>query len=216
MASVSPPRSCLPASEMVVAKSWTPDARESLPVRPSPLSESVRLLNSLASWVPSESRGLAISPVSASDLSSAFRFSNWKFKTTTPAMITSPMATSRTVWVTMEQVWQRVLNWIFSISECSSGAISISTSSSCPCVPITGSAALASIGASCDIEATGSTGLSYAGFFKLITVQEVKACLAAALSSSRRDGWMKKRTLSCAALCFYSRRRRHRRRRPDQ
>ena len=38
----------MPASEMVVAKSWTPDARESLPVRPSPLSESVRSSEKLA------------------------------------------------------------------------------------------------------------------------------------------------------------------------
>ena len=79
---------------------------------------------------------------------------------------------------------------------------SISTSSSCPCVPITGSAALASIGASCDIEATGSTGLSYAGFFTLITLQEVKALSRCCplVSSSR---WMDEETnalVRCALL----------------
>ena len=69
--------------------------------------------------------------------------------------------------MTMLQVWHLVLPWTFCISAWSKGASSMSTSSSCaPSL----STAISSTGLSllCR-EATGSTGMSYAGFLALIT-----------------------------------------------
>merc|ERR1739848_505134 len=168
MAPVNPENSCLPASEIWFAKSLTPLATLLFPVIPkSVVKVPVKLLKLLAKLAPSLSKGRASSPVTAKDSMLVLSFSNWKFKTTTPAMITRPIATRRTVWVTIEQVWHLVLPWIFCISAWSKGASSMSTSSSCaPSL----STAISSTGLSllCR-EATGSTGMSYAGFLALIT-----------------------------------------------
>mmetsp|Transcript_5223 Transcript_5223/g.15699 ORF Transcript_5223/g.15699 Transcript_5223/m.15699 type:complete len:220 (+) Transcript_5223:218-877(+) len=109
-APVNPLKSCLPASAIWLVKSLTPDATEPFPVIPRlPSRSPVKLLKLLAKVAPSWSKGLASSPVYAIESSSLFRDWNSPTMTTTPAMITRPMQTSRTVCVTIAQVWHLVL-----------------------------------------------------------------------------------------------------------